>query len=53
MYFVGNEQSPGNGLGLYVVKRSVAKLQGDVRITSELYEGTQVWLELPIVPAAP
>lgn len=35
MYFRGNEQSTGHGLGLYVVKKAVEKLNGNIEVESE------------------
>ncbi len=35
MFYVGNEGSKGNGLGLYVTRRAVAKLNADISFTCE------------------
>jgi signal transduction histidine kinase len=48
MYFRGNEQSKGNGLGLFIVKKSVEKLGGKVTLTSEYMKGSTVTITLPI-----
>jgi len=48
MYFRCNELSQGNGLGLYLVKKAVDKLNGAIEISSELNEGTTVEVTLPI-----
>jgi signal transduction histidine kinase len=47
MYFRGNEKSKGNGLGLYIVKKTVQKLNGRVELTSVYTKGTTVKLFLP------
>jgi len=48
MYFRGNEQSKGNGLGLFIVKKSVEKLGGKVTLASEYMKGSTVTITLPI-----
>jgi signal transduction histidine kinase len=48
MYFRGNERSKGNGLGLYIVKKAVEKLNGSVTVTSEMGEGSMFKVFLPI-----
>jgi signal transduction histidine kinase len=48
MYFRGNERSKGNGLGLYIVKKAVEKLNGSVTVTSEMGEGSVFNVFLPI-----
>jgi len=35
MFYRGSQKSKGNGLGLYLVKKAVQKLQGDVSVESE------------------
>lgn len=39
-YFKGSQVSKGNGLGLYLVKKSVNKLKGKIKVKSTLGEGT-------------
>ncbi len=48
MYFRANEQSKGNGLGLYIVKKAVDKLNGSVSIVSQVGVGTKVTLIFPL-----
>lgn len=48
MYFRGNERSKGNGLGLYIVKKAVEKLNGTVSVTSEMGAGSVFKVFLPI-----
>ncbi|MBS1681954.1 MAG: tetratricopeptide repeat-containing sensor histidine kinase [Bacteroidetes bacterium] len=47
MYFRANEKSTGNGLGLYIVKKMVDRLQGRLIVDSELNKGTTVSIFLP------
>lgn len=47
MYFRGNERSKGNGLGLYIVKKAVEKLNGTVNVTSEMGAGSVFRVYLP------
>jgi signal transduction histidine kinase len=47
MFFRGTSQSKGSGLGLYIVKEMVAKLQGTIRVESERYKYTCFTIELP------
>lgn len=47
MYFRGNEHSKGNGLGLYIVKKTVDKLSGVITIKSKLGVGTKVSIFFP------
>lgn len=47
MYFRANERSQGNGLGLYVAKKAIDKLNGDIHVDSKLNEFTEVTIVLP------
>lgn len=47
MYFRASERSTGNGLGLYIVKKMVDKMNGRVEIKSELGKMTEVNVFLP------
>lgn len=47
MYFRANDRSKGNGLGLYIVKKTVQKLNGRIEISSFLRKGTTVRVFLP------
>ena len=47
MYFRGNERSKGNGLGLYIVKKAVEKLNGAIELTSTLGGGATFRIVLP------
>jgi signal transduction histidine kinase len=47
MYFRANENSKGNGLGLYIVKKAIQKLHGKIELYSEENVGTKVTFWLP------
>ncbi len=47
MYFRGSERSKGNGLGLYIVKKAVAKLHGEIAVVSAAGRGTTMEVRLP------
>jgi signal transduction histidine kinase len=47
MFFRGTVKSKGAGLGLYIVKETINKLSGHIKINSEYGKGTTVELSLP------
>ena len=47
MFFRGTNSSMGSGLGLYIVKNAVKKLQGTIRFSSKEGEGTTFTIKLP------
>ncbi len=47
MYFRASISSKGNGLGLYIVKKAVDKLEGTIRFKTTINEGTCFTVELP------
>jgi PAS domain S-box-containing protein len=47
MFFRASIDSYGSGLGLYIVKQVVEKLQGQIRAESRLGEGTHFTVQLP------
>lgn len=47
MYFRGNDRSKGNGLGLYIVKKAVEKLDGTVGFTTVHGAGTTFSVRIP------
>lgn len=40
MYYRANELSKGSGLGLYLIKKGIEKLNGEIKVDSELGKGT-------------
>jgi signal transduction histidine kinase len=49
MYMVANESSKGNGLGLYVVKRTLDVLNGQILLHSEINNGSVFKISIPIM----
>jgi signal transduction histidine kinase len=47
MYFRANERSKGNGLGLYIAKKAVEKLNGKIWFQSNYRVGTTFTIEIP------
>lgn len=47
MYFRANERSQGNGLGLYIIKKAVEKLNGEVRFKSQVGVGSHFEVRIP------
>jgi signal transduction histidine kinase len=47
MFFRGHIESKGSGLGLYLVKKGIEKLQGSFKLESKLNEGTVFTITLP------
>lgn len=47
MYFRASHYSKGNGLGLYIVKKAVEKLDGTISFTSQIDFGTTFKVVLP------
>ena len=48
MFFRANEKSSGSGLGLYIVKESIHKLKGTLKLDSDLGVGTKVSVQIPL-----
>lgn len=47
MFFRANENSQGSGLGLYIVKETIAKLSGSIQLESVPREGSTFTINLP------
>jgi signal transduction histidine kinase len=47
MFYRVSENSVGSGLGLYLTKETVAKLDGNIKVKSALGEGTEFHIVLP------
>lgn len=53
MFFRGAEETPGSGLGLYILKETVARLNGTIDVKSTMGFGTRFLVTLPLqVPLA-
>lgn len=48
MFFKGNENSKGNGLGLYIVQKSVQALEGKIKVESQPGEFTKFIIHIPL-----
>jgi signal transduction histidine kinase len=48
MFYRGTNTSVGTGLGLYICREVIEKLNGDIRISSTPGKGTVVTIELPV-----
>ena len=46
MFYRGNYESVGTGLGLYIVKEIVKKLKGEIHVASELGVGSTFTITL-------
>jgi signal transduction histidine kinase len=51
MFFRISDESVGSGLGLYIVKEAVGKLNGKIEVDSELGKGTSFIIQFPNVNA--
>ena len=47
MFFRGSEISQGNGLGLYLVKKAIDKLGGNIEVDSEEGKFTSFSISIP------
>lgn len=47
MFYRGSEQSGGSGIGLYITREVVQKLQGSIEVRSQKYEGSEFIVRLP------
>jgi len=48
MYFRGSENSKGNGLGLYIVKKAVEQLKGTIEVQSQISRGSSFKVTIPL-----
>lgn len=48
MFFKGNEKSKGSGLGLYIVKKAIDKLGGEIEVSDRRPRGSIFTVLLPI-----
>jgi signal transduction histidine kinase len=49
MFYRATDDGAGSGLGLYIVKETIDKLNGSINIDSEIGKGTRVKLDIPEV----
>ena len=47
MFFRVNHKTQGSGLGLYIVKETISKMNGAIVVESEQNAGTSFKIELP------
>ncbi len=47
MFYRASESGQGTGLGLYIVKETIEKLSGTIKVTSRFGQGTSFTLEIP------
>lgn len=48
MFYRGTLQSNGSGLGLYIVKQAIEKMQGSIKVESQAGEGTTFHVTVPV-----
>lgn len=48
MFFRASEDAPGSGLGLYILKETVLRLQGKIDVRSKVNEGTTFTVTIPV-----
>ncbi len=48
MFYRASEKSQGSGLGLYIVKETLDKLNGKIEVSSSLGKGAKFWFEIPV-----
>jgi signal transduction histidine kinase len=47
MFYRATTRSNGSGLGLYIVKEAIEKMQGKIELKSKVGEGTSITIQLP------
>ncbi|WP_296622388.1 ATP-binding protein [Marivirga sp.] len=47
MFYMSKHNIEGTGVGLYIVKETIEKLNGNINVDSELGEGTLFTVEIP------
>lgn len=52
MFYRASDRSQGSGLGLYIVKETIEKLNGEISVNSALGEGTTFTIKLPFEAAS-
>jgi signal transduction histidine kinase len=49
MFFRASEKTTGTGLGLYISKEIMIKLNGNIKLDSEVGKGTTAKISLPVI----
>jgi signal transduction histidine kinase len=49
MFYRATDHNTGSGLGLYIVKETLEKLNGEVQVQSEIGQGTEFIVAIPIL----
>ncbi|MEX1187908.1 MAG: HAMP domain-containing sensor histidine kinase [Bacteroidia bacterium] len=52
MFYRTSDHSTGSGLGLYIVKETIKKLEGNIEVNSKVNEGSIFRISLPILKKA-
>ncbi len=47
MFYRASENSKGSGLGLYILKETLEKINGTIKMSSEIGKGTSFYVEIP------
>ncbi len=47
MFFRATEKSDGSGLGMYIVKQTIDKLEGSIQVESRVGQGTTFFVQIP------
>lgn len=53
MFFRAHENSEGSGLGLYIAKEMILKLNGEIHVESKKNEGSIFSIKIPVLEIAP
>jgi PAS domain S-box-containing protein len=53
MFYRASESGSGSGLGLYIVKEAIQKLNGTISVKSELGKGTEFFVTIPDMAVKP
>ncbi|MBX2841535.1 MAG: GAF domain-containing sensor histidine kinase [Flammeovirgaceae bacterium] len=49
MFYIASDRSSGSGLGLYMVKDAVEKINGKIKVNSEFGKGTTINVHIPSI----
>lgn len=47
MFYRATDKEAGSGLGLYIVKETIEKLNGSIEVNSEFSKGSSFKIEIP------